>query len=109
MSYAAIDQTIRDWVAANGLSLFEESSGAEARFCYLSSPQGECYQVAVDPPKNELVKVHVRAVETIDDMEAHLEWVVLTSELRTALDTASKTVRECLRRRQPLPHVGKQT
>jgi hypothetical protein len=102
MSYVAVDQTIRDWVAVNGLTLFVESSGAEARFCYFSSPQGECYQISVDPPENDLVKVHVSAVETVDDMEAHLEWVVHLSDLRAALDTAEKTVREYLWRRQPL-------
>lgn len=109
MSYAAVDQTIRDWAAASGFELLLEWAGAEARFCYFSSPQGECYQISLDPPENNLVKVHVWAVETADDMEAHLEWVVHTSELRAALDTAEKTVREYLWRRQPLPHASKQT
>jgi hypothetical protein len=102
MSYAAVDLTIREWAEANVKKLFVEWAGAEARFCYLSSPQGECYQITIDPPENDLVKVHVFAVETLDDMEAHLEWNVQISDLRDALDTAAKTVRECLWRREAL-------
>lgn len=102
MSYAAIDQTILDWAAASGLQLHSEWASAEARFCYFSSHQGECYQISVDPPERELVKVHIRAVETIDDMEAHLEWMVPTSDLRAALNAAENTVRECLWHREPL-------
>jgi hypothetical protein len=106
MSYAAIDHAIRAWADANAFSLCLTWADHEARFCYLSSPKGECYQISVDPPENELVKVHVWAVETLDDMEAHLEWIVSIPELSAALDIAHKTVRECLWRRQPLmrPH-----
>jgi len=102
MSYAAVDQTIREWTDANVKKLFVERADAEARFCYLSSSQGECYQISIDAPENELVRVHVSAVETLDDMEAHLEWTVPISQLRAALDTAKKTIVECLWRREPL-------
>lgn len=102
MSYAAVDQTIRDWADANVKALFTEWADAEARFCYLSSPQGECYQISIDAPEDELVRVHVWAVETLDDMEAHLEWFVPISQLRAALNTAKKTISECLWRRRPL-------
>ena len=102
MSYAAVDQTIREWADANVKKLFVEQEGAEARFCYLSSPQGECYQISIDAPENELVRVHVWAVETLDDMEAHLEWFGPISQLQATLDTAKKTIVECLWRREPL-------
>jgi hypothetical protein len=46
--------------------------------------------------------VHVRAVETLDDMEAHLEWKVSIPELGDALNVALDTVRDCLWRRRPL-------
>lgn len=102
MSYAAVDQIIREWADANVKELFVESADIEARFCYLSSPQGECYQISIEAPENELVRVHVSAVETLDDMEAHLEWFVPISQLSAALDTAKKTISECLWRREPL-------
>jgi hypothetical protein len=102
MSYAAVDETIPAWVDANALELFLEFADRERRFCYLSSPQGECYQISIDPPEAQGVRVHVWAVETLDDMEAHLEWVVPTSNLGIALDTAKNTIRDCLWRRQAL-------
>ncbi|KAF0186556.1 MAG: hypothetical protein IV086_09625 [Hyphomonadaceae bacterium] len=102
MFYSAVDQTIREWTDANVKALFLEWADAEARFCYLSSPQGECYQISIEAPENELVRVHVFAVETLDDMEAHLEWFVPVSQLTAALDTAKKTISECLWRREPL-------
>ena len=102
MSYTNVDDTIREWAAANDQKLFVEWAGAEARFCYLSSPQGECYQISIDAPENELVRVHVWTVETVDDMEAHLEWFVPISQLKTTLDTAQRTIVECLWRRTSL-------
>lgn len=102
MSYAAVDQIIREWADANVKELFTEWAGAEARFCYLSSSQGECYQISVDAPEDELVRVHVWAVETLDDMEAHLEWFVPVRQLEAALNTARTTISECLWRRRPL-------
>jgi hypothetical protein len=72
------------------------------RFCYLSSPQGECYQISIDPPDDAGVRVHVWSVETSDDMEAHLEWFVPMGRLRATLDTAKKTVVERLWTRTPL-------
>jgi hypothetical protein len=90
MSYAAVDQIIRDWADANVKKLFLERADGESRFCYLSSAQGECYQISIDAPENELVRVHVWAVETLDDMEAHLEWLVPIARLRATLDTAKK-------------------
>lgn len=102
MSYAAIDQTIREWTDANVQKLFVEWADAEARFAYLSSPQGECYQISIDAPEGGLVRVHVTAVETADDMGAHLEWLVPISQLQAALDTAKQTIVESLWRRTPL-------
>jgi hypothetical protein len=92
MSYAAIDQTVRDWADANVKALFTEWAGREARFCYLSSPQGECYQISIEAPENERVRVHVRGIETLDDMEAHLEWLVPVGRLRDTLDAAKQTI-----------------
>ena len=102
MSYAAIDTVIREWANANVQTPFVEKSHTETRFCYLSSEQAECYQISVDAPENGLVRVHVSAIETIDDMEAHLQWLVPIAQLTAALDTAKKTIVENLWRRLPL-------
>jgi len=96
-----VDGIIEAWAEANALELQRSWADRDARFTYLSSPQGECFQIALDPPDNENVKVHIWSIETLDDMEAHLEWFVPTSQLRVTLDIAHKTVRECLWRREP--------
>lgn len=102
MSYAAIDQIVREWADANVKAMFTEWAGQEARFCYLSSPQGECYQISIEAPENESVRVRVHGIETLDDVEAHLEWLVPVTRLRDTLDTAKQTVVECLWARKPL-------
>lgn len=81
---------------------FLEWAGKEARFCYLSSPQGECYQISLDPPVKDQVRIHVRAIETLDDMEAHLEWFIPIRDLKAALGAAKATIVECLSSRPRL-------
>jgi hypothetical protein len=87
-SYALIDQAIRDWCASRGLKLSNSFAGREARFCYTSSPAGECFQIWIDPPTNTQVTVNAASVETGDDAELRASWTMQTSELVAALDMA---------------------
>lgn len=102
MSYSELDDTLRKWAAENQLVMQTEFAGQDRRFLYLSSSSGETYQISVDEPEGGAVRIHVSAVETADDMEAHLEWFVPIHQLSAALDTAKKTISECLWRREPL-------
>ena len=50
MIYAEVDPAITAWVRQHGLKLWTEWADAEARFCYVSGGQQECFQVSVKHP-----------------------------------------------------------
>ena len=101
MSYAQIDSTIEDWLKANSLVLFTSWAGEQARFCYTSSPQGECVQISIEPPQGGSVRIHVWDVETAGDEEVHMEWLAPVPDLRQALDTALVAARKWFERHEP--------
>ena len=88
MTYELIDPTIQAWVEENGLTLFTSVDEREARYCFRSSPKGECFQISLEKPRSGHVKVHAWSIETIDDEELHQMWTVGVAELRSALDNA---------------------
>ena len=98
MSYAAIDPVVQEWVKANALVLFTSWAEAPARFCYLSSRQGECLQISIDPPDAGNVRIHVWDIETANDEEVHMEWSIAASELRQGLDVSLNAARKWFER-----------
>lgn len=102
MSYAAVDHVIQLWRRARGLTLFNEFADQERRFCYSSSPEGECFQISVERPEGSSVTVNAWSVETLDDRELARSWTVQATELESALDQALRQVeRWKVRRSQP--------
>jgi hypothetical protein len=97
--YSTIDHDIRDWVEAHSLTLFDTWAGEDRRFCYVSSPRGECLQISVEPPRNDEVLVVVSDIETIDDEEVRLSWTFPVSEVRAGLDIVLSAVRDWFERR----------
>jgi hypothetical protein len=85
--YLEIDPALQRWVEKHSLTLCREWQG-EARFWYTSRGK-ECFQVAIDPPKDGAVKVRASAVETDDAAELHGEWVVASSRIDHALAAAT--------------------
>jgi|CXWL01.1.fsa_nt_gi hypothetical protein len=92
MTYASVDPIISAWGADNNLVVFDSFADEPARFCYRSSEAGECFQIAVEAPKDGEVAVHVWSVETNDDVEVHKEWRVSAEDLRGALDDALRAI-----------------
>jgi hypothetical protein len=90
--YESIDAGIDTWVVAHGLVLFREFGGVERRFCYISSEQGECFQISIEPPLSKIVTISIWSIETTDDEELHRAWTVPTSYLPAALEDALQTV-----------------
>jgi hypothetical protein len=88
--YAEIDGAIERWVKQHRLALCREWQG-EVRFWYTSRGK-EVFQVAVDRPVSDVVKVHAWSVETDDDGELHGEWSVRLVNLEPALATATKLI-----------------
>jgi hypothetical protein len=92
--FFSIDSLIQVWAHANSLKIFGSFAGREERFCYVSSPRGECFQISIQPPLDNKVVVDAWTVETLDNMELHERWTVSVPELPEALDVALRTVRD---------------
>lgn len=90
--YALIDPIIEGWARSHSLKILDSFAGREERFCYISRPNGEVFQIAIQPPIEGMVTVDAGSVETLDDRELSQNWVVPTSDLRTVLDGAVQEV-----------------
>ena len=95
MSYAEIDHIIRGWSEKHGFTLFErvEGDSLPVRSVYLSSPQGECFQIWIDQPKSSQVSLHAADVETRNDQKLRQDWSVPVNSLAAALERAVLHVR----------------
>jgi len=92
-SYTQIDQQIADWVERHSLILqTEPSNGREARWVWLSSEDGECFQIWIDPPAHGLVFVYAGGVDSWNDCESPEDWAVPVDEIGATLDDAYKLV-----------------
>ena len=100
MDYQAVDPVIRAWVEKHGFKLFERVGGSDKphRFVYLSSAEGECFQIWVDAPKGDSVEVHAGDIETKNDEEMRKDWSVTLSQLGTTLEAAVAQVRGWMKR-----------
>lgn len=91
--YASIDPIITRWVIDHQFSLFTAWAGREARFVYLSSLSGECFQISIEPPSGErVVDVHVFYIEGPREIEPEQHWSVAVSDLNSVLEEAFDTV-----------------
>jgi hypothetical protein len=91
MGYDAIDEQLSAWARRHALKLFTTGSSGEARFAYLSSVAGECFQIWIEPPAEGRVGVHVACVEGRRDNDAPLDNIVPVDELVSALELALET------------------
>jgi hypothetical protein len=99
VSFASIDHAIDEWASANNLTLFSIWEEQPVRCCYTSSAQGERVQIYIDVPEGDNVTIHVRSIETVDDGELHMSWVVGVAEVRKKLDIALSDARKWFDRR----------
>ena len=92
--YQIIDPVIDAWCAKHRLVLFNEFGGQPRRFIYTSGAV-ECFQISIEPPEisgtEEIVRVNLWSIETVDDAEIHHVWLVPTGDLGTALEIALET------------------
>jgi hypothetical protein len=96
--YASVDPMIEKWVGENFLVLFRAFADREARFVYVSSNDGECFQISIEPPEGNLVTVNAWTVETLDDREMHQQWLTTVPDLQHTLQTSLEVVRSGCRR-----------
>lgn len=67
MSYATIDPAIHAWVTGHSLSLCTTFADREARFIYVSSNIGECFQISISAPQDGHIVIGAYDVETHQD------------------------------------------
>ena len=92
MSYAEIDPQITAWANLNGLTLFREWDGAEARFCYTSSDKGECFQIVIREPLSSEVRIEAFSIETLNEEEFQQTWNMPVAKIDEGLENSLSMV-----------------
>lgn len=88
--YDEVDAVIVEWVKAVGSTLFTEWAGP-ARFFHLpGDAQYECFQISITPPREGMLSVFARAIDTNDNNDGDFEqsWDGPVQELDAMLSTA---------------------
>jgi hypothetical protein len=98
MSYTIIDPTINAWTKKHSLCLFTSFADRDARFIYVSSNIGECFQIMISEPQDGKVDLNARDIETHKDEEMHTSMTAEQSKLGDALEDMLKTVYGWMRR-----------
>ncbi len=101
MGYESIDSVIQAWTERHGLTLFDRLQGFprnSIRTAYLSSNEGDCFQIWIDEPNSTHVAVHAATAETNTSKEFREEWLVPLHALDTALDVVLNQVRDLMTR-----------
>jgi hypothetical protein len=98
--YETIDPAIDAWVERHSFTLFTQVDGSTNQFrcVYLSSSSGECCQIWIDLPANDLVSRHAREIESRHDEEMRMDWIAPIAGLGDTLDRAVVQVRQWFRR-----------
>ncbi|HEX4862140.1 MAG TPA: hypothetical protein VFV07_12950 [Rhizomicrobium sp.] len=87
-----VDRQIDLWSQKHSLRLFTSFAGRDARFAYVSSVAGECFQIWVEPPKDGAITIGAACVEGSEDNGLDSTWTVAGAELDAALEQAFQTV-----------------
>jgi hypothetical protein len=100
MSYSSIDSVVQGWVKKHGFTLFDRIEGMEGSFrsVYMSSGEGECFQIWIDPPEAGRVTIHAADVETRHDEKLRQDWSAPLETLGVALENAVAHVRGWMNR-----------
>ena len=97
MSYASIDPQIRDWAAKHALKLFTSWADHAARFIYVSSVTGDCFQIWIDPPEAGQVSLHAAFVDGPRDEDLNWDCHVPESDLASALEQTFSKVTDWMK------------
>jgi hypothetical protein len=81
MSYEEIDRYIHNWASFHGLKLFTRRNERPARFAYVSSEAGECFQISIEEPIDGWVKIFASCVEGRRDLHPAEDWRYPTAQM----------------------------
>jgi hypothetical protein len=92
MIYASVDPQIRAWARRHALVLQTAFADRAARFAYVSSKAGHCFQMWIEPPAAGEIRVHAALVDGQFLNEPAKDWQVSISEIDVALEEGFATV-----------------
>ena len=98
MSYTIIDPIINAWTRKHSLHLFTSFADRDARFIYVSSNIGECFQITISEPQGGKVDIEAVDIETHKDEKMHMNMTSEQSKLGDALEHMLQTVYDWMRR-----------
>jgi hypothetical protein len=97
MSYAQIDPEIHVWAKRHALALITSWQGSEARSTYVSSDDGDCFQIWIERPADGRVSLHAAGVEGRRADLPPRNWNVAMSDIAQGLEDAFNTVIDWMR------------
>ncbi len=97
MSYEEVDQYIDKWAKYHLLKLKTSWNGRPARFAYVSSEAGECFQISIDAPIDDHICIHAFCVEGRREDHPAEDWRYPTENIAEALEEAFQTVTAWMR------------
>jgi DNA-binding PadR family transcriptional regulator len=71
MSYVEVDPILHRWAKEQRISVLAETQTPCRRYFYVSSPAGETFQIVIEPPRGETVRLDVHLIETWREEEVH--------------------------------------
>jgi hypothetical protein len=92
MTYRDIDPQIRCWAERHHLALFTTFAERTARFVYVSSAAGECFQISIEDPANDQIRIHAWAIDGRREDASPKDWCVSVDAFDRALEEAMETV-----------------
>jgi len=87
MSYLLIDSIISKWAAKHSFTVYRQYQDEEVRSVDVVSPNGQKYQIWIDPPEGTV------AVHAWDYKKRRRDWKGSIDQLFQNLEEASQTVK----------------
>jgi len=87
-----IEAQIQEWANQHSLKLATSPGARVAKYVYLSSETGECFQIWVEAPAADRVSVYATCIEGRKEDDSPREWVTNLAGTRAALERALETV-----------------
>ena len=92
MSYLAIDPVINSWTQSRKILLLKEDSKLQRRYFYMSSKNGETFQVVIEPERDGLVRVDAHLIETWNGDQAHYIWEASSRQFMNILELSYESI-----------------
>ncbi len=86
MLYSTVNALIETWAGLNSIKIMQEAKNPNRIYFYISSQNGETFQIVVEPEKDGKVRVDAHLIESINDEEAHFYWEASPLRISNVLD-----------------------